>query len=144
MTPEERNQRAQYIRDWKAANPERMGAYAKQNKEWLKKKLQEEPAYQARKMRFHRTRWTQEEVDRAIEEQNNKCAVCEVEMTRGSSLRTDMCADHDHETKQPRGLLCRACNSVEGWLTGHHEKDWSRLVKRMIKYLARFNEPRCS
>src|SRR5258708_4924496 len=50
-----------------------------------------------------------------IEFQKGCCAVCGTPLILGSSRETH--ADHCHDTKRPRGLLCRTCNTIEGLLT---------------------------
>ncbi|SRR5258708_5386369 len=44
--------------------------------------------------------------------QKGCCAVCNTPLVLGLSRQTH--ADHCHDTRQPRGLLCRSCNTIEG------------------------------
>lgn len=41
---------------------------------------------------------------------NGKCAVCGYR----EEVPRDLCVDHDHETGEVRGLLCRSCNPIVG------------------------------
>jgi hypothetical protein len=68
-----------------------------------------------RARRFLETNWTGERFDLFLKKQQGLCAICGRKMKRPA-------ADHDHETFQPRELLCHGCNiglgHVEkpGWL----------------------------
>jgi hypothetical protein len=57
--------------------------------------------------------------------QEGACALC---------LQTveSLCVDHDHETGEVRGLLCKSCNLV----LGHLDKD-PDLLGRIVAYLKR-------
>jgi len=46
-----------------------------------------------------------------LEKQNNKCAICETDM----SIKK-LVIDHDHKTGKIRGLLCNPCNTAIGSL----------------------------
>ena len=61
--------------------------------------------------------------------QSGRCAIC------GSDMRGSAHADHCHDTKVPRGLLCRTCNLAEGYIkkTGLSPEDFG---KRLAEYLA--------
>lgn len=61
-----------------------------------------------------------------LQVQNNRCAICKEEFepfTPGtpSGGRKPPCVDHDHATGQIRGLLCRGCNTAEGWVNKQYE-----------------------
>jgi len=60
-----------------------------------------------------------------LAEQNYGCAICRV---RDKPL----VVDHDHKTKQIRGLLCRACNS---WLGHHLDKETEEYLISALRYL---------
>jgi hypothetical protein len=61
--------------------------------------------------------------------QEGKCAIC------GTTKYTnkDWCADHDHATNQPRGLLCGRCNAGLGYF-----KDNPEYLQSAIKYLKKW------
>ena len=66
-----------------------------------------------------------------LNEQNNTCAICNTEpadMWKGSVCY--LAVDHNHITQQPRGLLCKKCNSAIGQLN-----DDILLLQRAIDYL---------
>lgn len=56
--------------------------------------------------------------------QAGKCAIC--------LAREATCVDHDHDTGDIRGLLCRKCNSAIGIIGETPE-----LLDRAAKYLRR-------
>jgi hypothetical protein len=64
---------------------------------------------------------TQEEYDALLQAQEGKCKICGAPPTA---------VDHDHETGEVRGLLCRACNLGLGYF-----KDSAELLQRAIAYL---------
>lgn len=51
---------------------------------------------------------------RLIRLQKNRCAACRDELSPGRGTHVD----HDHDTGQVRGLLCKDCNLAEGFLRG--------------------------
>ena len=61
--------------------------------------------------------------------QNNKCAICEIELVDTK----DTCLDHCHETNKIRGILCSGCNRGLGAF-----KDSKTALKAAIKYLSHF------
>jgi hypothetical protein len=61
--------------------------------------------------------------DRMVAEQNGSCAICGCTPGR-------FCVDHDHETKEVRGLLCNTCNRGIGLL-----KDDPVILSKAIEYL---------
>lgn len=80
--------------------------------------------------RLKRANFTQELVDKLLVDQKNCCAVC-----RRPFLHTPF-ADHDHETRRPRGLLCRFCNFAEGCIkkTGLTPMQFARLLKEYLAH----------
>lgn len=51
---------------------------------------------------------TIEEYAVILKSQGNCCAICGI---HNSKLNKRLCVDHDHTTKQIRGLLCTDCNA---------------------------------
>lgn len=52
--------------------------------------------------------------EKLLEIQDNACAVCKTPFDTMNSKSVH--ADHCHDTKKARGLLCRSCNHVEGFI----------------------------
>jgi hypothetical protein len=69
--------------------------------------------------------------DNLFNAQEGKCAIC---ARHQSALPYVLGVDHNHTTGKVRGLLCRACNGVLGYL----EKEAIR--KRMDAYLDKHKE----
>lgn len=67
------------------------------------------------------------EYDQMFVVQEGKCGICG-ELEVGCRL----CVDHDHETGEVRGLLCRSCNVLLGYLE-RMERD--NFVKKAENYL---------
>lgn len=67
---------------------------------------------------------TQNDYDKTLNIQNNKCAICERDMNEYGKI---FCVDHNHTTGKVRGLLCDPCNYGLGFYEKHKDK--------YIKYL---------
>jgi len=79
--------------------------------EWVKIKANPERHERVKaKMRKWRTGFTPELFNALLEVQNGCCAICHRRFSETSAPR----ADHCHDTKSPRGLLCHHCNIIEG------------------------------
>ncbi len=76
----------------------------------------------------HRYKINGEELSNLIEEQNNKCAICNIELTK------EFLIDHCHKTNKVRGLLCRDCNFAIGLF-----KDNVKTLENAIQYLSKTN-----
>jgi len=57
----------------------------------------------------------QSEHDFLFQYQQGRCAICRVELSN-LQWRFSECVDHDHVSKQIRGLLCQRCNAALGFL----------------------------
>ncbi len=81
---------------------------------------------------------TVEDYDKMLEKQNGVCAICKQEETyityrsrkSGRMTLSRLCIDHNHNTGQIRGLLCRRCNHGLGSF-----EDSVELFKNAIAYL---------
>jgi hypothetical protein len=62
--------------------------------------------------------------------QGGVCAIC-LRLPRAPDTR--LCIDHDHDTGQFRGLLCRSCNGALGLLG-----DDVSAVQRAVAYLENY------
>ena len=59
---------------------------------------------------------TQEEFERKIKAQNNRCAMCGALEDKTSKLSDGWCIDHDHNTGMVRGIICNICNVALGFI----------------------------
>lgn len=71
---------------------------------------------------------TQEQRDQMFIAQGSCCAACGSKEHGGRGWHTD----HDHVTKQVRGVLCHPCNVALG-----NVKDSLETLQRLIEYLAK-------
>lgn len=71
---------------------------------------------------------TAEQYAALLKTQDSRCAICGV--AAPDAPRKTLCADHDHATGMPRGLLCIRCNSGLGLL-----RDDEHLLSKAIDYL---------
>jgi CRISPR/Cas system-associated protein Cas10 (large subunit of type III CRISPR-Cas system) len=72
---------------------------------------------------------SQEEFNAQRTQQNNRCAVC------GNEFTITPCIDHNHVTKQNRGLLCSPCNALIGMAY-----ESSEILVKAIQYLKEWNK----
>ena len=70
--------------------------------------------------------------DERLTAQGNVCAICGTDTPGG---RGQFHADHDHETNQPRGVLCHNCNVALG-----NFKDNPEILRAAIEYLQKYSE----
>jgi len=71
---------------------------------------------------------TKEEFIRKLSKQDNKCAICNIEIGEESQLKANL--DHCHLTKKIRGVLCRYCNIGIGQF-----KEDIEIIKKAVNYL---------
>lgn len=72
-----------------------------------------------------------EEVQQLSDYQGGKCKICHKPLViKSSSPRDSLQIDHDHKSKEVRGLLCGACNMGLGCF-----KDRLDLLETAIEYL---------
>lgn len=67
-----------------------------------------------------------DDYNKMIFKQENACKICKVKFTNIG----DACVDHNHDTKDVRGLLCQSCNRGIGLL-----KDNIQVLYSAIRYL---------
>jgi len=70
--------------------------------------------------------------DERFNEQGKICAICKSPNANG---RGTFHADHNHQTNQPRGILCHNCNVALG-----NFKDNPELLQAAIEYLDKYLE----
>lgn len=54
---------------------------------------------------------TREQWNILFQQQNQTCAICRTDVSKGTGWQTD----HNHSTGKLRGILCNGCNSLLGW-----------------------------
>jgi len=81
--------------------------------------------------RFNKTGFTPELFNQRLEEQGGICAICGTDKPGGQG---DWQADHCHNTKIPRGLLCWHCNVALGLM-----KDNPERLRNAAAYLEQYN-----
>lgn len=106
------------------------------NKRYYKRhKIQE-----ASRKRIARYGVSLEEFNQKVLDQKGVCAICseppQPMKTRGGGVVKNLCVDHNHITKNVRGLLCHRCNRILGLV-----KEDPIILDRMITYLAMYYEP---
>lgn len=77
------------------------------------------------------------EYKRLVRQQNGSCYICQRDPRQFTTrkYRHNLCVDHDHNTGEIRGLLCKHCNSmISRWLHDDIDK-----IKRVLKYFTRKN-----
>lgn len=114
--------------------------YYQQNKEKIRKKVKQYRT--ANKAKANHTHWkglikrlygvSADDYSRLFEEQHGCCAICGKHQ---SKLKKRLGVDHNHKTKEVRGLLCANCNAGIGYF-----QDSTDLLSKTIKYLCPFNK----
>lgn len=73
--------------------------------------------------------WTEERYRAFNYAQGGLCYICfDVSYQKGKPMR--LCADHNHSTNKPRGLICQVCNAAL-WL--YENIDTARAVERYLR-----------
>lgn len=113
-----------YMKKWRSENPEKLNAQRKnwrQNNLILYRKITAECS--AKWKRYHIYGISEDVYQKMMTEQSGRCTIC------GDSHRP-LCIDHNHITKEVRGLLCSHCNSGLGMF-----KDNKEFLNSAIGYL---------
>lgn len=76
---------------------------------------------------------TEQQYKERLKQQNNRCAICTKRPTRHKTHGKRLYVDHDHKTKQVRGLLCFHCNTALGYL-----REDAVAARRMLRYIERY------
>ena len=80
---------------------------------------------------FDRKKWMKEyNFEEVRLAQDNKCAICNIELNPKSHNIDSIHIDHNHTTTKFRGLLCSSCNIMLGYA-----KDNATILQKAIKYL---------
>jgi hypothetical protein len=86
-------------------------------------------AYNRARSRKSGTGFTPEEFEDKLKEQDYKCAICGTDKPTSINWH----ADHCHETKIKRGVLCQKCNMGIGLFNDNTE-----LMEKAIMYLNQY------
>ncbi len=108
----------EYNRAYVAAHPEQR----EKARERKARYMQQDPKWKHNQHIRNRYGITPEEYELAYKHQEGLCAIC------GVTSVSDI--DHDHETGQVRGLLCRSCNVGLGFF-----RDDTTRLEAAIAYL---------
>lgn len=120
--------RAEYMREYRKANPEKVREYDRQ---YRKRNPEQNRAAQRRYKRKTVYGVTDAQYDAMLAEQGGLCKLC-----RGTpNGRGILHIDHCHATGRIRGLLCSKCNTALGLLNDDVE-----LFAKALRYLAENKE----
>ena len=124
-------------RKYYAKNKEKSKAWAREyrarNSEKIKERRRQCPNLKAMERRGYIRRTyglSPENITKMLVAQNGLCEICKREL---DYERIGLCVDHDHETNEIRGLLCRTCNSGIG-LLGDSVSNILRAAGYLKKY----------
>ncbi len=73
--------------------------------------------------------------EQCFEFQNGLCAICGRTIVRETHRIDSIQADHDHLVREPRGLLCVACNTGLGYYE-KHQRQVGLLIEVYETYLS--------
>lgn len=105
---------------------EKRQAIRNNSKRWRERHPEEAKGFNAHLLR--KLNKTEEDYVALRELQNGRCAICG---RLSNNKHTDkLYWDHDHETNEPRGLLCSRCNSGLGFFSDNLE-----LILKAAEYL---------
>jgi hypothetical protein len=98
------------------------------NKEYHKKRKEQDKDWRADYYLKQKYGITREEYDGMLEERQGKCDICQ--STESFHQSGKMQVDHCHESNKVRGILCFRCNTALGAF-----QDNTELLKQAINYL---------
>jgi len=97
-------------------HPEKRKIYYEKNKGHYRKRIM--------KSKYN---LSHEDWSKMWENQDKKCLICEKPFIEPSNA----CIDHNHETGEIRGLLCKNCNFIIGLL--HDDPKWAIRIAKYLK-----------
>jgi len=103
----------EYCKNWRKTNLTKRISY---NKEWVKQNPERNRAHH----RKYRTGWRPEAYEKAWVDQDGRCAICGTKMIRTGHRKNSAYADHNHDTKKPREIVCHTCNTGFGFYERFH------------------------
>lgn len=108
--------------------------WAQENKDYIKEKnkqkLLENPDFNKNYHLKSRYGVTMEEYNIMLIEQEESCQICNKHM---SNFKRNLHVDHNHTTKQVRGLLCVNCNLIIG-----NSFENKSILAKAIDYLNKY------
>jgi len=117
----------------KTCNKNRFKKYGKKNKKIIsqkKKAYYQDPKVQERQWKTHIKRTygiTYKKYNQMLKDQNYCCAICGKDQ---DEFKRKFSVDHNHSTREVRGLLCDHCNKAIG-----HAFDDISILQNAISYL---------
>lgn len=139
---------SEVVRKWREKNPDKVKATFKRhyernrqriltrnkkwrdkNKEHLKQYRDQRREQMAAASRFHEYGLLHEDYLLMLKNQKYRCKICKEKFDKTPHV------DHDHETGQVRGLLCRGCNSLLGFA-----KESPTILSSATQYLRDFGK----
>jgi hypothetical protein len=112
---------------WRKANRQRYNEQRKAKR--ASEPINSKRARERRETLLTKYGLTAEQYEAMVQKQGGRCLICQ------NLARHRLCVDHDHDTGEVRGLLCRHCNSGLG-----HFKDDEHLILVAMKYLERYRD----
>lgn len=104
----------EYQRQWVEENREKVSAY---NVAYMSNYVKTEAYSQARhRRRMKQYDLTDAEFNAMWEAQDGCCAICNIKLQPRGRSRHSAAIDHNHKTREVRGVLCRGCNHGIGSL----------------------------
>lgn len=108
-----KDRRRDYQKQWRERNAEKVADYQQQYH--AEYRMKEDSQFSTWKRNLHRNyRITPDDFNSMWESQDGKCAICNENMVPRGRSSFAATVDHNHETGEVRGLLCRCCNSGIG------------------------------
>lgn len=130
MTPEQKQNRLRFTREWRQRNKAKV---AKTKAAWYEKNKERDKLHKRNSGLRIRHGITVEEQLKLIATQGGKCLGCFTELLNLPIKQVHV--DHDHATGRIRGILCHHCNLALGLL-----KDSKTTMLNLISYLERGGE----
>jgi len=139
MTEEQRKKKNEYYATYKAKNKDKILA---RSRKYYWDHKEKDSAYHKLYRKNNKTKYllairrcklkkdygiTLEEYNNLLKKQNGVCAICGKPPKKENTL---LCIDHNHSTKEIRGLLCHNCNLVLGLVY-----DNKIILENIINYL---------
>jgi hypothetical protein len=118
-----------YQKAWREKNASAVAEYQKQYSVDYRKRPDAEGKAKERHLWNH-YRLKPHEFNSLWEKQSGKCAICENQMLPKGRAPLSVAVDHNHETGEVRGLLCKTCNAGIGQLW-----DDPDILMRAAEYL---------